>query len=170
MSSQNNTDSSSHPPEDKGQRQILKEGGYDNFQHFMLSHDSRMHNDEDVQHGKEILSRYEEFDRAYANHKSSENDKICETNGAYDSDSDQDSSSGVRIGYCEVVESDEDDSDGENGCPVEGAYSHYEWGVDDPQFEGYPAFSDDEEGHNSDQGDYDDEADYDDGDCDEEGW
>lgn len=174
MSSQNTTNPSSFPPEEQSQYQVLKEGGFDSFQHFMQSHGVKMHDDDDVQHAKEILSRYEEYDRTSTHNRPSENDNPSSINQTYGSDSDSGSSRGVPIGFIEVVEDDEDDSDEESGCPVDGPYdSHFEWGVDEPEFEGYPVFSDEEDGCNSDREDYyhgpddDDDMDYAD---DREGW
>jgi hypothetical protein len=111
----------------------------------MQSHSLSIHNDDDVQHAKDILARFQEYDRP------SENDKPSNMNQNYDSDSDSGSSRGVPIGFIEVAEDGEDDSDEESGCRVDGPYSHFEWGLDESEFEGYPVFSDDEDGYNSDQ-------------------
>ncbi|KAL5002560.1 hypothetical protein BDV10DRAFT_181286 [Aspergillus recurvatus] len=133
------------------------------------SQNLNMHNDDDIQLRKENLSRQEERNRACADdtshmdHESLENDKPPEVNAeAYDSDSDSDPPSGVHLGYYDATDDDEADSDDE-GCRLDAAYSYSEWGVDEPEFEGYPAFSDEEEAFGQD--DWSDEADYgDDGD------
>ncbi|KAL4780852.1 hypothetical protein BJX76DRAFT_336792 [Aspergillus varians] len=166
MSSQlkDTTTPSSYPLDEKSQCQVPKEGGYDNFQHFMQSHKLKMQKDDDAQQAQEIFSCYEDKDRVCANDKSSEHDKPHETSKAYDSNSDSDSgfSCGVRIRPCKGVDDDEDDSGGEKGCPIDGALSFFEWGVDEPEFEGYPVFSDEEEGYNSYDEGCDDEPDDDD--------
>ncbi|KAL4816291.1 hypothetical protein BDW67DRAFT_184788 [Aspergillus spinulosporus] len=167
----------------------VEDGGFENFQHFMHSYNLRMYNDDDIQLGKEILRRYEENNTTYAddtshtNHKSFENDKPNEANTeAYDSDSDSDPPSGVHLGYYEAREDYDDDDDeeadsGEEGCRLDAAYSYSEWGVDEPEFEGYPTLSDDEDAFCQDgwsnEADYGEDADegyngYDGHDC--EGW
>ncbi|KAL4873734.1 glycosyl hydrolase [Aspergillus spectabilis] len=160
-----------HPPEEKSDYQTPKEGGYDSMQHFMHTHLLKMHNDDDVQEAKAILECSAEHDRIYANENAQEN------NRAYDSSSDSDiSSCGVRICGGEVVQ-----GNGEADT-VEGAYSYFEWGVDEPEFEGYALFSDDEDGYLSgkywnyeavceyyrdDDGDNEDFGEYNTRDCDE---
>ncbi|RDW76665.1 uncharacterized protein DSM5745_06657 [Aspergillus mulundensis] len=155
-------------PEERSYYRILKEGGYRNFQHFMHSHELKMHDNDDIQMGKEILRRYEENDRAHADdrgharNKSPENDKPTETNiNPHDSDSDSDPPSGVRLGYCAPGDDDDDNSD-EEGCRLDAPYNHFEWGLDEPDLEGYPAFSDDEAAFGQD-GDDDEVNDDDDG-------
>ncbi|KAL4943179.1 hypothetical protein BDV06DRAFT_221519 [Aspergillus oleicola] len=152
----NNTPDTPQPPEEKSQYQILKEGGYNDLPSFMHSYGLKMHNDEDIQEAKEILRRFDEYDRAYPNDKTLEDEKpqINE-----DDETGPDSPGGVRIPYEDHLRDDDDDLNEEVGCPVEGDFSHFEWGVDEPEFEGYPAFSDDGEGYGYNQGD--DDADYD---------
>ncbi|KAL4900305.1 hypothetical protein BDW74DRAFT_182854 [Aspergillus multicolor] len=159
MASQNTTKNPDQP-EEQSYYGSLKDGGYNNFQHFMHSHNLKMHSDDDIQMGKEILRCYQENDRAYAHdsvhtkNQSSENEKPTESNAnPYDSDSDSDPPSGVRIGYPAPEDNDEDDS-GEKGCRLDAPDNHCEWGLDEPEFEGYPVFSDDEEGFGQ-GGDYD---------------
>ncbi|KAL5049709.1 hypothetical protein BDW71DRAFT_204409 [Aspergillus fruticulosus] len=129
----------------------------------------KMHDDDAIQLRTENISRYEEHNRACAddtshtNHEPLKHDKPTDANEeAYDSDSDSDPPSGVHLGYYKVREDDEAESDDE-GCRLDAAYSYFEWGVDEPEFEGHPAFSDDEGGFGQD--DWSGEADYgDDGD------
>ncbi|KAL4978394.1 hypothetical protein BDW66DRAFT_149230 [Aspergillus desertorum] len=155
-----------YQPPENSYNKVMKEGGYDNFQQFMHSHNLKMYDDDDIQLGKEILSRYEEHDRARADDRShtshvSPENKPTETNTeVYDSDSDSDSPSGVRLGYYEDGDNDEADSD-DAGCRLDAANSYFDWGVDEPEFEDYPAFSDGEEGFG--QGNWNDEVDYGDG-------
>ncbi|KAL4768541.1 hypothetical protein BDW60DRAFT_225588 [Aspergillus nidulans var. acristatus] len=165
MTSKGNNDTSGQHGQ-KSYYKTVKEGGFENFQHFMQSHNLKMYNDDDIQLGKEILRRYEEHNRtcaddtSHTNHASFENDKPTEANAeAYDSDSDSDPPSGVHLGYYETREDDEDDAaSGEEGCRLDAVYSHSEWGVDEPEFECYPAFSDDEEAFGQDG--WSNEADY----------
>ncbi|KAL4934632.1 uncharacterized protein BDV17DRAFT_11467 [Aspergillus undulatus] len=159
MPSDKTPSSSSYPSEGKSQNGIVREGGYGNLPGFMNSHSLKMHNDDDVPEAKEIIRRFDEYDRASANDKTTENEKppINE-----DYDSDPDSLYGVPISSYGTEDDDEDDSDDGNGCPVSGDHGRFEWGVDEPEFEGYPAFSDDEEGYGSDQAGY-GGADYGDG-------
>ncbi|KAL4956764.1 hypothetical protein BDW69DRAFT_181328 [Aspergillus filifer] len=152
MSHNTNTD----PSKDKSQYQILKEGGYDNLPNFMNSHGMSIGNDGDVQEAKQILRRFDEYDGAYANNTTTENDRPDTTD---DLDTGPESSGGVRIPDSECSDDEDEDLDEDNGCVVEGDYSYFEWGVDEPVFEGYPAFSDDEEGYGHDE-DYDDAPDY----------
>lgn len=172
MSSQNTINPSSFPPEEKSLHQVLKESGYDNLQHFMQSHNLRIHDDGDVQRAKAILSRLQEYDRTSTHDRHSENDNPANSNQNYDSDSESESESdsgssrGVPLGFIEDVEDDDDDADEESGCRVDGPYSHFEWGLDEPEFEGYPVFSDDEDRYDSGQEDYYDMGYSDDG----EGW
>ncbi|KAL4737980.1 hypothetical protein BDV11DRAFT_144296 [Aspergillus similis] len=154
------------------------------LQQFMHSYNLKMHNDDDIQLGKEILSRFEEHNRtcaddmSHTNNVSFENDKPTEgKTEAYDSDSDSDPPSGVHLGYYETRDDDDEAASDEEGCRLDTAYSYSEWGVDEPEFEGYPAFSDDEEEVGQDgwsnEADYGEDADdgydgYDGHDC--EGW
>ncbi|KAL4964485.1 uncharacterized protein BDV14DRAFT_200767 [Aspergillus stella-maris] len=169
MSTNNSTD----PSEDKSQRQILREGGYDNVPSFMNSYGMTIHNDDDVQEAKEILRRFDEYDKAYANNTTPENDKPDTTD---DFDTGPESPGGVRIPDGECSDDEDEEGDEDNGCVIEGNCSYFEWGLDVPEFEGYPTFSDDEEGHGPDQSyddapDYGDDADYEnyDEDC-KTGW
>ncbi|KAL4790053.1 hypothetical protein BDV19DRAFT_394452 [Aspergillus venezuelensis] len=155
------TNITSEPSENKSQYQILKEGGYDNLPIFMNSYGMSIHNDEDVQEAKEILRRFDENDRAYANNTTPENDK---PDTGDDFDIDPESPGGVRIPNSECSDDEDEEVDKDNGCVIEGNGSYFEWGVDEPEFEGYPVFSD-EEGYGPDQGyndapDYGDDADY----------
>ncbi|KAL2824867.1 hypothetical protein BDW59DRAFT_162063 [Aspergillus cavernicola] len=159
--------STSIPPEENTQYQVLKEGGYNHMQGFMHL---GMHNDDDVQEAKEILGRFEEYDRAHADGKTGETDTESDSS----SDSDSSSKSCVEHGavaeYDEDDEDNEDDSDGETSYPVEGEYAHFEWGLDEPEFEGYPARSDSEQEYDFHHGDHHDEpADEDYGDCNDDG-
>ncbi|KAL2830934.1 hypothetical protein BJY01DRAFT_254497 [Aspergillus pseudoustus] len=124
----------SHSLKNKSQNQVLKEEGYENFKHFMDSHNLRLYNDDDVQVAKQILSRFDEFDRADAN---------CQAGVGSNANSDSNSkhSSDIYLFPEAAARSDDEDD------PVERAYSHFEWGVDEPEFEGYPAYSDDEAGY-----------------------
>ncbi|KAL5342367.1 hypothetical protein BJX70DRAFT_318806 [Aspergillus crustosus] len=122
-----------YPPEEKSHYQILKEGGYDNVLHFMNSHLLEMFNDDDVQEAKAILDCFAERDRIHANGNAQENNK------AYSSVLGSEMSSpGVCLCGDEVARNDREAESGE------GAYSYFEWGADEPEFEGYPVFSDDE--------------------------
>lgn len=138
----------------------------------MQSHNLRIHDDGDVQRAKAILSRLQEYDRTSTHDRHSENDNPANSNQNYDSDSESESESdsgssrGVPLGFIEDVEDDDDDADEESGCRVDGPYSHFEWGLDEPEFEGYPVFSDDEDRYDSGQEDYYDMGYSDDG----EGW
>jgi hypothetical protein len=167
MSSGDLASSSTTPSEGKIQYQVIKAGGYDSSKHFMESYNLRLYNDDDVQLAK-ILSHSDEHNRANAN------DQTCEIDSY--SNSDSDSSCDAHVGHHEVVWDDEGDSDEEEGSYAEGAYSYHEWGLDEPEFEGHPAYSDSEEGYDSDQGgrvdepvfeDYSEDEDYT---CDEDGW
>ncbi|KAL4880849.1 hypothetical protein BJY04DRAFT_190151 [Aspergillus karnatakaensis] len=94
-----------------------------------------MHNDDDVQEAKAILDAFADHDKARA------------IENAHDSDSFHSPysphavpnlcSPGVRI--CNEVARDYGTAD-----RVKGPNSYFEWGVDEPEFEGNPAFSDDE--------------------------
>lgn len=171
------------PPSEKSKYQVIKEGGWKNFQDFMLSHNLRMYNDDDVQYAKHLVDCYRELDEA-ADEQPAENNKPWEaSNGAYHHDSNADPEyQRVEGNTREVVEYGEESEDG-NGYYVEGPYSYFEWGLDEPEFEAYPVFSDDENEYGPEYGndagqdyyDYendgydDDEYGYDDGDDGDDG-
>ncbi|KAL6236935.1 hypothetical protein BDW75DRAFT_238727 [Aspergillus navahoensis] len=120
-----------------------------------------MHNDDAIQLGKWDLSRNEEHSRACAantnhtNHESLEKDKPTEpSTEAYDLDPDSGPPWLLR-GQRRRRGNEEAFSDDEGFC-LDATYSYFEWGVDEPEFEGNPAFSDDEEGFGQD--DWSDEA------------
>ncbi|KAL3467628.1 hypothetical protein BJX64DRAFT_283549 [Aspergillus heterothallicus] len=143
----------SNTPKEKSQNQVIKEGGYENSKHFMDCHNLRLYEDDDVQLAKVILSRFNEYDRAHANNDAHEANTGSSSDPDAHSDADLDDySTAAGIG------DDDDDLDGEE--TVEGHYSYFEWGVDEPEFEGHPSFSDDE----ADYDDHDDPVDDDYGD------
>ncbi|CEN62643.1 hypothetical protein ASPCAL09275 [Aspergillus calidoustus] len=114
----------------------------------MDSQNLRMHEDQDVQLAKEILTRFDENDRAHANNQTTTHEPDAGLNG--DSIPDSDRPSDIRL-FLEGVGDDDQDDDNEDDSDeedtVERGYSHFEWGVDEPEFEGYPEFSDDEAGY-----------------------
>ncbi|CZR60126.1 uncharacterized protein PAC_10021 [Phialocephala subalpina] len=50
-------------PKDKSDYQYLKEGGWKDMNHFMLSYNLRMYKDDDVQEAKSILKAFKEGDQ-----------------------------------------------------------------------------------------------------------
>ncbi|KAJ0425930.1 hypothetical protein BJY00DRAFT_274025 [Aspergillus carlsbadensis] len=121
----------------------------------MDSQNLRMHKDQDVQLAKEILSRFDESDRApaHANNQTTTHEPEAGSNRDPTPESDRPSDMYLSHDVFGEDDDDDDDYDNEEGddldedATVERGYSHFEWGVDEPEFEGYPEFSDDEAGY-----------------------
>ncbi|KAL2813679.1 hypothetical protein BJX63DRAFT_431801 [Aspergillus granulosus] len=172
--SSGNTTNPSYPPEDKSQYHAAREGDHKGVFKCLDSQNLRLNSDDDLQRAKEIFSRFNEYGRAHTDNHTQEYIAGLDSNPG--SDSDLDGASGVRPVYNIAADSDDDDDDDDSDeeGPVDRAYSHFEWGVDEPEFEGYPEYSDDEAGYDSDYDDpvYDDDDDGDDryNNDDEEEW
>jgi hypothetical protein len=106
-----------------------------------------------VQLAKGILSHFDEYNRADANNQTTTHEHDAGSNSNSDPDSGRPSDvSLAHYVFGEDFDDDDDDDeedeedDEDEEDTSERGYSHFEWGVDEPEFEGYPEFLDDEAG------------------------
>jgi hypothetical protein len=63
MSSNNKAAKPDIPPNEKSNYRIVKEGGWDNMEHMMLSYGLKLYNDDDIQEAKQIIEKFREYDQ-----------------------------------------------------------------------------------------------------------